>query len=211
MRRIPYTDIQIDRDPRIPVVRKILSGIISKLDMQDSVVTVMPDNNMIAICKLTTIFCCNLKECIPGYAIYIDPMTFNDQLIEDYKIQEDEYRLFNQNSSSIYLNIVNANQSYFYNIPNYELIDKVEDITSYDDFQYYINLKADEGSKFFKGYNNKFIMPIFTKFPNIAKSDSADLYVYKYDFESNLIVWKIKKKKLNREVYTIFRVLNLFG
>jgi len=209
MRRVPYSDIQIFSDARIPVMKKILSGIISDLEMKETIVTIMPDNNMIAICKLTTVFVCNLKECIPGYTIYIDPLTFDPEFVEKYKLQEDEYVSFNQNSSSIYLNIVEANNLYFYNINNYRLIDKIEDITSFEDFQYYISLKADDGSKMFKGYNNKFVIPIFTKFPNIAKSDSADLYIYDYDFESNLIVWKVKKKKFNRDLYTIFRVLKL--
>lgn len=209
MRKIPYTDLEIYQDPRMLVIRKILPTIVSKTDMLQSIVTIMPDNNMIIIDQLSIVLSCNLKECIPGYNMYIDPRSFDENIMEAYKIQEDEYIKFNQNSSSIYLNIDVANQSYFYNINNYRLIDKIEDISSYEDFQYYINLKSDDGSKFFKGYNDKFIIPIFTKFPNIAKSDTASLYVYEYDKESNLVVWKIYKKKLNRDLYTIFRVLKL--
>lgn len=209
MRIIPYTDIQIYSDPRLPIVRNILAGLISKTDLKDTYVSVMPDNNMIAICKLTTIYCCNLKECIPGYTIYIDSSSFDPDKVEEYKLSPDEYVAFNQYSSSLYLSIADANQSYFYNLDKYQLIDKIEDITSYDDFKEYLAIRADDGAKFFKGYNNKFIIPIFTKFPNINKSDIANLYVYKFDYESNLIVWRVTKKKFNRDIYTIFRVLTL--
>lgn len=210
MRRIPYTNIEIYKDDRIPIVRKILSSLISKLEMQDSIVTIMPDNTMIAICRLTTVFTCTLKECTPGFTIYIDPRTFYDEFIESYKILEDEFIAFKQDSSTLYLNIANTNQLYFYNIDKYKLIDKIEDITSFEDFNYYLSLKSEDGSKFFKGYNNNFILPIYTKFPNISKSDVANLYVYDFDQESNLVVWKVYKKKLSRDVYTVFRVLKLF-
>lgn len=211
MRKIEYTDIEIYSDSRVPVVKKILSGIISKVDLAQSIVTIMPDNNMIVINQLSIVYACNLKECIPDYTIFIDPRTFDNNYIEDYHIDTDEYIAFNQASSSIYLNISSANQLYFYNLNKYKLIDKIENINDYQDFSdYYMNLKADDGSKFFRGYENKFIIPIFTKYPNIANNDIANLYVYEFDIESNLVVWKIFKKKLNRDLYTIFRVMKLY-
>ena len=209
MRKIPYTDIEIYKDPRVPVMKKILSGIIGKVDFRETIVTIMPDNNAIALCKLTTVFCLNLKECIPGYKIIIDPRTFSDEFVEQFKLEEDEYVSFNQASSGLYLNIDDTNMKYFYNISNYNLIDQIEGLTDYEVFQNeYLTLKADDGSKFFRGFNNKFLVPVYTKFPNIAKSDVASLYVYKLDFESDLVVWKVFKKKLNRDVYTIFRVMS---
>ncbi len=209
MRQIAYSDIVIDKDPRIPVVKKLLSGIISKLDLEETIVTVMPDNTVIGVCKLTTVFVANINECVPGYMMMIDQRTFKDDIIEKYHIEEDEYILFNQEISSLYLNIREANNMYFYNLPKYQLIDKIENIGSYEEFQYYLNLKSESGSKFFKGFCGKFIIPIWTKFPNIAKSDIASLYVYRFDNDSDLVVWKVKKKKFNKDIYTIFRVLRL--
>ena len=208
MRKIEYTDIEIFDDPRIVVAKKVLSGIISKVSLKETIVVIMPDNTMIAINQLSIIYVCNLKECIPGYTIFIDNRTFNDEYIVKYDIQENEYIAFNQSTSGLYLNIADTCNKYYYNINTYSLIDKIEDITSY---QYYINLKADDGSKFFRGYNNSFMLPVFTKFPNISKSDTANLYVYNLDSESNLVVWKIYKKKFNRDVYTIFRVMKLLS
>lgn len=209
MRVIPYTNIQIDKDPRVPVVRSILSNMINKTDVEKCIVTVMPDNTMVAICQLTTIFSCNLKECIPGYMIIMDYTTFNDEYVEEYKLDKDEYVLFNQSSTEIYLNIQNAINSYVYNTTNYQLVDKIEDLTSFPDLQSYFNIKADEGCKFFKGYNNRFCIPMWTKFPNVTKSDSVDLYVYRFDESSDLVVWKIKKKKIGRDWFIIFRVMKV--
>lgn len=212
MRKIPYTDIEIYSDPRIPVLKNILPGIVGITGMTESIITIMPDNNVIALCKLTTVFCINLKECIPGYKITIDPRTFIQDCIDEYKLKEDEYINFNQATSGLYLNIDDTNMKYFYNINNYPMIDKIEDITSYEVFQNeYLSMKADDGVKFFKGFNNSFVVPIWTKFPNISKSDIANLYVYKLDFESDLVVWKVYKKKLNRDVYTIFRVMSFLN
>ena len=209
MRKIPYTDIEIYSNSRIPIIRKILGSIISKLDAQETIVTIYPDNNLIAFCKLTTVISFNLKECINDCKIVIDPRTFNEEYTELYKIKEDEYISFNESSAGLYFNLEEANNKYFYNISQYNLIDKIEDITSYEDFNNnYLNIKADDGCKFFKGYNNKFVIPIFTKFPNISKNDIASLYVYKFDNESNLVVWKVYKKKLSRDVYTIFRTMS---
>lgn len=207
MRKIPYTDIEIYSDPRIPVLKNILPGIVGTTGMYESIITIMPDNNVLALCKLTTVFCLNLKECIPGYKIMIDPRTF--EFAEEFKLKEDEYVSFNQASSGLYLNIDDTNMKYFYNINSYPMIDKIEDIASYEMFQNeYLSMKADDGVKFFKGFNNSFVVPIWTKFPNISKSDIASLYVYKLDLESDLVVWKVYKKKLNRDVYTIFRVMS---
>ena len=178
MRKIPYTDIEIYTDSRIPIVRKILGSIISKLDAKETIVTIYPDNNVVALCKLTTVISFNLKECINDCKICIDPRTFDDEYSELYGIKENEYINFNQSTSGLYFNIEDANNKYFYGIINYELIDKIEDITTYESFSYYLNLKADDGSKLFRGFNNKFAIPIFTKFPNISKSDRADLCLF---------------------------------
>lgn len=210
MRRIPYTDIEIYSDPRMITVRKVLSTLISVENLKSTITILNPDNNLIGLIQLSGIISCNLKECISGYTMIIDPRSFDKEYIDSYKLQEDEYIFFNQSNSSVYLNVVDTSNKYFYNISNYKLIDKIEEITSFEDFQNYINLKSADGSKFFRGYNNKFILPIFSKFPNIAKHDVASLYVYDLDYESNLVVWKVFKKKLNRDVYTIFRVLKLY-
>ena len=210
MRKIPYTDIEIYSDPRMIIVRKILSSLVSAENIKTAITIVNPDNNLISIIQLSVIISCNLKECISDYTMMIDPRSFDKEYINAYNLQEDEYIFFNQASSSVYLNVVDTSVKYFYNFSNYKLIDKIEDITSFEDFQSYINIKSADGSKFFRGYNNKFILPIFSKFPNIAKNDVANLYVYDFDYESNLVVWKVFKKKFNRDVYTIFRVLKLY-
>ena len=212
MRIIPYTNIYIESDSRIAVVKNLLPSIMSKLNMEKTLVIVTENNDMIAICQLTTIFYCKLTECIPGYPIVISPETFNEDFVEAYKLMDDEYVIYDLNRYNIYLD-TNTAISYItrfiYNPQSEVLSDKIEDITSYEDFDKYLNIKAAEGNKFFTGYNNKFIIPIFTKFPNIAKGDKADLYVYNYDQESDVVVWKVSKKKLNRDLYTIFRVLKL--
>lgn len=209
MRKIPYTDIEICSDPRMLVIRNILPSVIIQSDIEQSIVVLLPDNQLMVICQLTTIFSCNLNECIPDYAMYIDPKSFLEEYIEEYKLQPDEYVVFNKDKNDLYFNIDTVINQYFYNVNSYTLIDKIEDITSYDSFESYNNLKADNGSRFFRGFNNKFVIPIFNKFPNIAKSDKADLYVYRFDNESDLVIWKVRKKKINRDFYTIFRVLKL--
>ena len=123
-----------------------------------------------------------------------------------YGLSIDNLRKSNEFYEALYRALTDI-QGNSWDIPK-ELVDKIEDITSYEQFQQYLQLKADDGSKFFRGYNNKFVVPIYTKFPNIAKSDTASLYIYKFDFESDLVVWKVFKKKLNRDVYTIFRVMS---
>ena len=213
MRIIPYTDIKIESDPRVLVVKNLLPSIMSKLNMQQSLVIVTSNNDMIAVCQLTTVFCCKLTDCIPGADIILAPETFHEDYIAAYKLQDDEYVVYDVNRYNIYINPSTIIHGYIDNFiynSNGILRDKIEDITEYDDFGEYLNIKAAEGNKFFKGYNNNFMLPIFTKFPHIAKGDKADLYVYMYDRESDLVIWKVKKKKLGRDLYTIFRVLRLF-
>ena len=210
MRKIPYTDIEICSDTRMLVIRNLLPTLIIQSDIEQSIVALLPDNQLFVICQLTTIFSCNLNECIPDCAMYIDPRSFLEDYINEYKLQPDEYVVFNKDKNDLYFQIDNVISQYFYNINSYELIDKIEDVTSYESFDYYNTLKADNGNRFFRGFNNKFVIPIFNKFPNIAKADKADLFVYHFDQESDLVVWKVKKKKINRDFYTIFRVLRLY-
>lgn len=205
MRKVDGLDVL--SDSRVKIVKDIIPQLINLENLRDSIVVIMPDNNVICITNFTTIFVFNLKECTPGYTILIDKRTF---WFDDYKLEPDEYIAFNQSSSDIYLNIQNATQMYYYNISNYILIDKIEDITSYEIFQQeYLSLKASDGNKFFRGFNNKFIISIYNKFPNIAKSDKANLYVYDFDINSILVVWEVFKKKYNRPIYTIYRAMKL--
>ena len=135
MRKVPYTDMEIYQDSRVPVMRTMFTGIIKETEFKQSVITIMPDNTAIAIVLNTTVYVLNLKECIPGYKISIDPRTFDPDFREYYKLLDDEYVLFKQETSGMDLNVEECINRTWFSIPNYRLIDSITGLTDYESFQ----------------------------------------------------------------------------
>ncbi|MBR6289172.1 MAG: hypothetical protein IKR19_07555 [Acholeplasmatales bacterium] len=81
------------------------------------------------------------------------------------------------------------------------------------EFEDLINMKSDKGMKLYKipGFdkNKVYMIPVFSGFPSLNKQDTADVEIYEYNQTSVIVSMKIFKKKLNRDVYMIYKILDI--
>ena len=87
------------------------------------------------------------------------------------------------------------------------------ELRSDPEFEGLIELKADDGMKFYKvpGFekNKVYMIPVFSGFPNLNKQDSANVEIYANDGVSVIVDMTIYKKKLNRDIHMIYKVLDI--
>ena len=87
------------------------------------------------------------------------------------------------------------------------------DLRSDPEFERLMNLKADDGMKFYKipGFdkNKVYMIPVFSGFPNLNKQDTASVDIYANDGISVIVDMTIYKKKLNRDIHMIYKVLDI--
>lgn len=204
MRKI--NNLIIESDERLLIVKKLLPSILGKLDIDSSLILVTSSNELFAMVRDTVIFKCDIHECIPGYELYIDPKTFDQEINESCLIGDDEY-IVNTDILSIQ-KLRERVGMYYYNKPSkpdYLLIDMQEN----PEIKEYLNLKSDNGARFYKDIDANYMIPIFTKFPSLAKSDKADLYIYNYGAIHQIVEIIIHKKKINRDVSMIYKILRI--
>lgn len=221
-------------DKRLPVIKKLLSSILSLNDLKSSIAFMNSDNRLYLICQNSVIFYFDINECINDDPFYIDCLNTFDVIIIDNPNYNKANPSLNPKGTKIQLkvNTNNLNEEecilfndqniiydfnckldyYVFNINKFPIISKderiIKDTNLFNDF---LNIKSDEGVKFFKSLTpgKEFMYPVFTGFPNITKSDDMDVIVHRIDDVYNLIHIIIHKKKISRDINMIYRTLSI--
>ncbi len=89
-----------------------------------------------------------------------------------------------------------------------------DELRSNEDFEKLLGLKSDQGLKFYNlpNFNNPgetYLIPMFAGFISLNKSDRIGVKIYDLDDLNHLIKFDIYKKKINRNVEMICRVLKI--
>ena len=99
---------------------------------------------------------------------------------------------------------------------NSNLLVSLDDINEMESYDVYSKMKSSDGCKFFDllGYDNsKYMIPIFSRFPNLNKGDSFSAFIYPYDNNISrrylIVKYKIHKKKIKRDYDVYFKTINL--
>ena len=189
-------------DDRLPVIKRIITGIISKSDLKYSNAMITNDNNLVIITRDTVFHKVQMNELLVG-----EPLAFycgNFETLEENCCIHD-FNLLNYISSiyNLYINQININT----------LVASDNNLKDNENFQYYLSLKASDGMRFYKlngnNLNNTFMIPIFSGFPNIAKSDKLGINVYSLIDGYLLIEMIIFKKKINKEIKMYYKTINI--
>lgn len=100
---------------------------------------------------------------------------------------------------------------------NRELLASVDDLKSDPEFAKLLTMKAADGMRFYKlpaldsnSKPNMFFIPIYSGFPNLAKSDNANIRIWNA-IESNcsIVEYIIWRQKIKSYIHLYFRILNL--
>lgn len=100
---------------------------------------------------------------------------------------------------------------------NRELLASIDDLKSDPEFAELLTMKAADGMRFYKvptlnpnAQNKMFFVPVYSGFPNLAKSDNASIRIYNA-IESNcsIVEYIIWRQKVKSYIHLYFRILNL--
>lgn len=216
-------------DQRLPVIKKLLESTIKLVELQGSIIYVSSDNTVYIISNEgSVLYCFNISECIPDCDFMIDAYnTFQYKIVENndpnIKTKTAKISLYNLSDYECILNTdfiakkncIDKINQYIYHADIYPIIAKEENILKGPygkTMMEYLSLKADQGAKFFKYYdqNISYMFPICTGFPSLTKADDMDIIVRQMENHYEMIELIVHKKKIGRDFRIIFRTLNVF-
>lgn len=191
-----------DRDPRVPIIRKIISNIVSKTLFEFTNVLVTVDNTLVFTVLDTVLYTFHLNN-----APVLQPISFNYKMIEE--LGEDEY--IQDNMIMIRLQKL---YEYYMNERNCKpVVASDNELRGNDQFEELLKLKTDDGMKFFKMNGNtlgsSYFVPVFTKFPSLNKSDGIGINIMDLLDGHLLIEMSINKKKIGGIINMYYRTLDV--
>ena len=200
----------MNQDARMEQARKILSGLVSA-SMNDRTEALVHQNELIVVIDKTVLYIVPLLNIEPnfyqdiGFRYDILIKECGDNLscyISDYEVVDRVISIYN---------------SYMFIIHNNIPIISEEDLRSNPQFESLLGLKASDGLLYFNIYSN-FItdnsntqlikIPVFTGFPSINAKDKIGVTVFN-EINTFIINFNIFKKKFNRNLNMIYRILKL--
>lgn len=194
------------RDSRIPQVKKILNGIVAKVDIPYSDILITGDNTLVIFIRNTLLTTVDLHDIQPEFLIackYSDIITLED----DYYIPLNDGLLVNH--------MIQLYDYYkaIYNNPNNLLATEL-DVLCLDEFSQFSSMKSADGSKLFKISNSDlsetYFIPLFSGFPTINKADKLGINVYNMNDNRHLLIQlNIFKKKINRNIHMHYKTIKL--
>lgn len=193
------------KDKRVEQAKKIISAIINKSEyfvtdvlIIGNTLVFVEDKTMLYVVELKDV--CDISENnIIGFR-FSDVSGFEDpsEYIMDYNIINIVSNYFNT-----YTNCIN----------NCPVVYSDQNLTDNERFNELLNLKADEGLKFFNAYTSKMEaihIPMFSGLISTNKQDTVGINVYDLLDNRHLLVNAVLfKKKINRTVHMYFRILKL--
>lgn len=193
--------MNVVKDIRISKVKSLVEAIVPKRDLDYCNIMVTGENEVVMIVRDTVMYLVQLKNLplLPPIAMYYSSIEDNDTdtCIVDYNL----------------LNLISHTHSY-YKANMVNPVASNDTLSTQEDFESYLALKADDGSKYYHLSGNNpeetYLVPIFSGFPALAKSDSMGVTVYDlHDGMHTLVVMNIFKKKIKDNVQMCFRTLKL--
>jgi len=192
-----------NKDPRIDEVKKIVESLVTKSLWEYTSILVTPTN---------------LNIIVTNTLLYDIPLKNQGGPIIGFS----NYRAFGLDENpitfpydrSVTRNILDTVNGYKNLISVSPIVARDDALRGNAEFEKLLELKSDQGLKYFKmpsnsidGYLKTYIVPIFAGFPNMNKQDDIGISIYDIDDFHLLINMKIMKKKINRNIDLYFRTL----
>lgn len=119
------------------------------------------------------------------------------------------------------ININKTKDYYFglyYNFNQYQIMQSDLNVTENPDYKALMDLKAADGMRLYKihkvmnlGIIHTWYIPVFSGFPSLNKSDTADIHIRKYNMKDKyyIVNYKIHKAKIKTDVDMWFTAVEL--
>lgn len=204
------------KDPRIPQARKVATALFNKAFLSCSNtfndMMISDDNNLVIINEQTLIYSIPLlgEQLLPAINLQLNLNVnpFVDSNGEVRKDDGDEYM------SDIHL-LKTMNDCYQYYLGaenNNSLLCEEDELQGNEEFAKLLAMKKAQGLKFYKMFGTdmkEYLVPIFTGFPKMNKSDKINIKIFNLSNEHQLVVFYIFKKKINRWYKMYFRTITI--
>lgn len=200
-------------DPRLDQVKKVVESLVTKTLLNLTECLVTADNILIVIVDDTLMYHIPLKNEQPypilGFSYRVLMGVCGDREIDFSKEYVDVL-------DPVIITRLSALYSGYFNLLNSKpLVASNDDLKGTENFSEYLGIRADDGMKYYHltGFNpgELYPIPIFTGFPNISSQDKLGIQVYDIMDGFLLAKFKIFKKKINRDIDILFRLINLSG
>lgn len=200
-------------DHRLEEIKKIVEGIVSKTLLPSTTCLVTSFNTLQIIVDDTVMYIIPLKEDISINPVY----AFEYKKFMMY-IGNTDIDLSNSpldiGDSLLFDKLSFMGNMYRGNMTKDNLVAYNEDLKNTESFDEYLSIKSADGMKYYKlpDINNPagfYMIPIFSGFPNISSQDKLGISVY--DTHDGFLTCKfdIFKKKINRNIEMIFKIINI--
>ena len=209
------SQLTVYRDYRIPEVRKIVESMVTSKFYEFTKI-LLQENRLIFTVSDTLLYCIPLKV-FPNSvedAGVVD-VAVNYQDLASFKFGQDECNI--KSDYNIYLEMTHVLNNLNYagiidGVYDNRIVAFNPDLRSDEKFEELLNLKADQGAKYYRmnttDLSSTIFVPVFAGFPNINKQDKIGIKVYNID--GNVIIeLDIFKKKINRDIKIIYRTIGL--
>lgn len=195
----------IEEDARFIQAISVLKTVMGEVALETALITIGIDNRVVCITYGSVIYTFFLKDVMNGPALYCNYL---------YVKHREQYPMYAEipysQQDKDFLDYVAG--SYMNQIQTYQLLNTATDVQDLENFQQYIDMKADDGCELYKigQPGNMSFFSIFAGFPKMNKSDKLNLYSYRVpDGYSQINRMELFKKKANRIVDIIYRGMDL--
>jgi len=198
-------------DHRIHQVRDLVEALITKsLHYYVNVLVDLIDDTWYAIIEMdsTLLYEAPLKN-VPTDEIFY-PIAFKYEPLMTLEDRDIYY-----GSDVFLLNELKAKYNMYKTIASTTLpVAQDSDLRTNEEFEKLLNLKSDQGLKYFKinGVNSPtevFMIPMFAGFINLSKPDRIGMSLYNIDGTYLALKMDIFKKKINRNISVYCRIIKL--
>lgn len=198
-------------DHRIHQVRDLVEALITKsLHYYVNVLVDLIDDTWYAIIEMdsTLLYEAPLKN-VPTDEIFY-PIAFKYEPLMTLEDRDIYY-----GSDVFLLNELKAKYNMYKTIASTTLpVAQDSDLRTNEEFEKLLNLKSDQGLKYFKinGVNSPtevFMIPMFAGFINLSKPDRIGISLYNIDGTYLALKMDIFKKKINRNISVYCRIIKL--
>lgn len=184
-------------DPRISQAKMIAETLIPKTSLELTDIMITSDNKLVIIRDNTLLYIMDLKDIVGFYPAVSFSYSKLDQGFDKQLLYK----------------ITNCYQSYISFISNSPLVADNPNLKENEEFSKLLDMKSGDKLQFFKvpgiDIEKSYIIPVFSGFPNLNKSDTIGIKIYDMLDNHLLIQMIINKKKIGRVMNVLFRTLKL--
>lgn len=215
-------------DDRLPEARDLLDNLVTKSLHKYTNLLIEPEGTLVLQVDDTVLYSIPLKTIGSStspiafkYASLLKEITVDDEDETDEESEEEVDEVEASEDRSVYYGsdpmLIGSMDTMYrlfrYAENNYQIVASDEDLRANEEFETLLNLKSDQGLKYFKLNGEKpneiFLIPMFAGFIKLSKPDKIGIRVFDTRDGFLIVEFNIFKKKINRSISLYCRIIKL--